>query len=314
MQILIADDDDLLRELLRELLRSFGHECIAVGDGEAAWQHLVAHGADVVVSDWQMPGLTGVELCERVRAHPEIAYPYFILLTARGNRPDVLTALRAGVDDHLAKPADLDELEARLIVAERVRGLHLEILETRRALEAANARLDDAAHRDALTGLGNRLRLAEDLSGIHGRFVRQGHRYNIALLDIDHFKAYNDTYGHQGGDALLAELGRVIASELRRGDLAYRYGGEEFLLVLANGTIEGAGMGAERLRRCVAEVTAGSHLPGAATLSAGVAEAMPGESIEQVIGRADGALYRAKDAGRDQVVIDRSGAEEQPVR
>ena len=313
MQILIADDDDLLRELLRELLRSFGHECIAVGDGEAAWQHLVAHGADVVVSDWQMPGLTGVELCERVRAHPEIAYPYFILLTARGNRPDVLTALRAGVDDHLAKPADLDELEARLIVAERVRGLHLEILETRRALEAANARLDDAAHRDALTGLGNRFRLAEDLPSIHGRFVRHGHRYNIALLDIDHFKAYNDTHGHQGGDALLAELGRVIASELRRGDLAYRYGGEEFLLVLANGTIKGAGMGAERLRRCVAEGTAGPHLPGAATLSAGVAEAMPGESIEQVIGRADGALYRAKDAGRNRVVIDRSVAEAQPV-
>ena len=314
MQILIADDDDLLRELLRELLRSFGHECIAVSDGEAAWQHLVAHGADVVVSDWQMPGLTGVELCERVRAHPEIAYPYFILLTARGNRPDVLTALRAGVDDHLAKPADLDELEARLIVAERVRGLHLEILETRRALEAANARLDDAAHRDALTGLGNRFRLNEDLPSIHGRFLRQGHRYNIALLDIDHFKDYNDTYGHQGGDALLAELGRVIASELRQGDLAYRYGGEEFLLVLASGTVDGAGMGAERLRRCVAGVTTGPHLPGPATLSAGVAEARPGESIEQVIGRADGALYRAKNAGRDQVVIDRSVAKAQPVR
>jgi diguanylate cyclase (GGDEF)-like protein len=314
VHILIADDDALLRELLRELLLSFGHECTALADGEAAWEHLLAHGADVVVSDWQMPGLTGVELCERVRAHPAIAYPYFILLTARGNRPDVLTALRAGVDDHLAKPADLDELEARLIVAERVRALHLEILETRRALEAANARLDEAAHRDALTGLGNRFRLQEDLPGIHARFVRQGHQYHIALFDIDHFKHYNDTHGHQGGDALLAELGRVIAAELRQGDFAYRYGGEEFLIVMANETVEGAGMGAERLRGCVAAMTAGPHLPGRATLSAGVAEATAGESIEHVIGRADDALYRAKKAGRDQVVIDRRAVLVQPVR
>jgi DNA-binding response OmpR family regulator len=150
MNVLVADDDILIRRLLEEFLRGSGHDCVAVDNGEAAWRHLVENGTDVVVSDWQMPGLSGLQLCMRVRTHPEITYPYFILLTARSARADVLTSLRAGVDDHLAKPLDLDQLEARLIVAGRVRALHVEILQTRRALETANRRLD-AADRDPLS-------------------------------------------------------------------------------------------------------------------------------------------------------------------
>jgi diguanylate cyclase (GGDEF)-like protein len=309
MKVLVADDDFLLLELLRGLLDSSGYECVTVSDGESAWKHLLAEGADIVISDWLMPGLNGVQLCERVRAHPEIEYPYFILLTARGEHNDVLTAVRAGVDDHLPKPLDLDVLEARLIVAERVRTLHREMNRTRKELEAANLRLDEAAHRDALTGLGNRLKLNNDLPGIHARFVREGYLYSLALFDIDHFKEYNDTHGHQMGDALLAEVGRVFSSELRQGDLAYRYGGEEFLLVLPNRTIEEAAKGAERCRRTIAEVTADSDLPAPATLSAGVAQVTDGESIENVLGRADRALYRAKRAGRDRVVADNFGSE-----
>ena len=303
MRVLVADDDLFCRDLLAEVLRGYGHECVAVDDGAAAWRQLMAYGADVVISDWQMPGLTGLELCNRVRTHPEISYPYFILLTARDDRIDVLTALRAGVDDHLAKPLDMDQLEARLIVAERVRALHLEILQTRQALEAANVRLDGAAHRDSLTGLGNRLRLEEELADIHARFVRAGHVYNIALFDVDHFKEYNDTYGHQAGDAVLAEVGHVLASEMRRGDLAFRYGGEEFLVMLPNWTLEEAAKGADRLRRLVVAATGLGRLP-AASMSAGVVQAAFGETVEQVIGRADRAMYRAKDAGRNRVIFD----------
>lgn len=304
MKVLVADDDTLLLELLRSLLAGFGHMCVTVADGEAAWDHLVRQGADIVISDWLMPGLNGVELCERVRAHPEIEYPYFILLTARGNHSDVLTAVRAGVDDHLPKPLDLDVLEQRLIVAERVSALHREIHRTRMQLETANRQLAEAAHRDALTGLGNRLRLNLDLPGIHSRFEREGYAYNIALFDIDRFKDYNDTHGHQLGDALLTEVGKVFIDELRQGDLIYRYGGEEFLLVLPNRTVEQAAKAVERFRRAVAKATSESSLPAPATLSAGVARVMTGESIEDVIGRADRALYEAKRNGRDQVVID----------
>jgi diguanylate cyclase (GGDEF)-like protein len=304
VHVLVADDDPLCCVLLRELLRSFGHDCVAVHDGNAAWSHLLADGADVVISDWQMPGLDGIQLCQQVRTHPEIAYPYFILLTGRGDRDGVLTALRAGVDDHMTKPLDLGQLEARLIVAERVRALHLEIVQARQAMADANRRLDEAAHRDALTGLGNRLRLDEDIGGIHGRFVREGNALNIALFDIDRFKDYNDTFGHQAGDALLAEVGRVFASELRRGDHAYRYGGEEFLVVLPNRSVEDASRAAERIRRRVASATAVGHLPAPATLSGGIAGAVAGETVESVIGRADQALYRAKRSGRDQLLVD----------
>jgi diguanylate cyclase (GGDEF)-like protein len=202
----------------------------------------------------------------------------------------------------MAKPLDLDELEARLIVAGRVRALHLKILQTQAALEAS-------ARRDSLTGLGNRLCLNEDLLSIHARFVREGHLYSIALFDIDHFKDYNDTHGHQAGDALLAEVGRVISAETREGDFAYRYGGEEFLVVLPNGTVDEAAIGAERFRRCVAEIATDPHVPAGATLSGGVAAATAGESAESIIGRADRALYRAKNAGRDQLVVDGSLAQ-----
>jgi diguanylate cyclase (GGDEF)-like protein len=308
LKVLVADDDSVLLELLRGLLESVGHECITVNDGEAAWEHLVTEGADIVISDWLMPGLNGVQLCERVRAHPEIEYPYFILLTAKGDHRDVLTAVRAGVDEHLTKPLDLNVLEARLIVAERVRTLHREMNRARRDLETANRQLDEAAHRDALTGLGNRLRLNLDLPGIHSRFEREGYVYNIALFDIDRFKDYNDTHGHQKGDALLAQVGKVFLMQLRQGDLIYRYGGEEFLLVLPNRTIEEAARGADRFRRIVAEQTAGPHLPAPATLSAGVARVLPGESVESVIDRADMALYQAKRGGRNRVVVDPSSA------
>lgn len=298
MEILIADDDPIFLEVVSELVGSLGHMVVAVDDGEAAWRHLLTQGADVVVSDWRMPGLSGVELCERLRAHPEIAYPYFILLTALGDRPHVLEALRAGVDDYMAKPLDPSELEGRLIVAERVRSLHLKILRTK-------ATLEEAARRDVLTGLGNRLCLNEDLVRIHGRFVREGHSYNVVLFDIDRFKDYNDTHGHQAGDALLALVGGVIAAEIRDGDFAYRYGGEEFLIVLPSRTIEEAALGADRIRRRVVERAAASDLMTLITLSGGVAGALPGESPEKTIGRADAALYRAKNAGRDRLIADR---------
>ncbi|HYN99847.1 MAG TPA: diguanylate cyclase, partial [Actinomycetota bacterium] len=265
MRVLVADDDSIVLELLRGLVDSFGHECIAVTDGEAAWSELVSNGADIVISDWLMPGLNGVQLCERVRAHPEIEYPYFILLTARGDHNDVLTAVRAGVDDHLVKPLDLDVLEARLIVAERVSSLHREMHRTRQELEDANRQLAEAAHQDALTGLGNRLRLNIDLPRIHSRFERERYIYNIALFDLDRFKEYNDTHGHQQGDALLSEVGKVFLAELRQGDLVYRYGGEEFLLVLPNRSLEEAVKAAERFRRTVADATATQDLPAPAT-------------------------------------------------
>lgn len=304
MKILIADDDPIFGAVLLELLNHLNHECTLVGDGESAWEYLVANGADVVVSDWQMPGMTGIDLCKRVRADAGIVYPYFILVSGRGDRHDTTTALRAGVDDHLVKPVNLEVMEDRLIVAARVRALHLGILRTRRELEAANARLDEIAHRDVLTGLNNRLRLREDLPGAHSRLERHGYGYHLALFDLDHFKDYNDTYGHQEGDALLAAVGRVMTEEIRSGDTAYRYGGEEFLLLMPSRNLDDAYKATERVRLRVSEVSH-SISPGVpVTLSAGLAQAQSGESVDMVIKRADDALYRAKKEGRNRTVVD----------
>jgi DNA-binding response OmpR family regulator len=129
MRILVAEDDNLFREILQAVLEGLGHECVSVANGQEAWDYLQAEGAEVVITDWHMPKLTGLELCTRVRAAPEIVYPYFILLTATADHRDVVQALEAGVDDHLPKPPNMDELEARLVVARRVRALHLKLRE-----------------------------------------------------------------------------------------------------------------------------------------------------------------------------------------
>lgn len=304
MRILIADDDPVFGAVMVELLSHLKHECTLVGDGHAAWEYLAANGADVVVSDWQMPGISGIDLCKRVRSDPGIVYPYFILVSGRGDRNDITTALKAGVDDHLVKPLNLQEMEDRLIVAARVRALHLGILRTRKELETANARLEEVAHKDALTGLNNRLRLSADLPGAHSRFERQGYGYHVAMFDLDHFKDFNDTHGHQAGDTLLAAVGRVMTEEIRSGDTAYRYGGEEFLLLMPSRNLEDARRATERIRLRVNEVSRSLALGNPVTLSAGLAQARRGESVDAVIKRADDALYRAKREGRNRMVVD----------
>lgn len=121
MRILIAEDDELVCTILQTIVEGFGHQCVAVPDGQAAWDHLVAQGADVVITDWKMPRMNGLELCRRTRASTQVAQPYFILLTATAEERQVVEARRAGMDDHLGKPPDIDELHARLSAVEHGR-------------------------------------------------------------------------------------------------------------------------------------------------------------------------------------------------
>jgi two-component system cell cycle response regulator len=318
MRVLVADDDDLCRQIVQAILENLGHEVLAADNGQSAWELLLADGAEVVISDWQMPALNGLELCERARNHPGLAYPYFILLTSHGEHGDILAAMQAGVDDHLTKPPSVDDLRAKLIAAARITGLHAELadrhqalaaanqelLDSRGALEAANASLEQLAHRDALTGLGNRLAMNEDIPAIQSRLERYRHGFCIAMLDVDHFKAYNDQHGHQAGDRLLADVGTAIIEEIRPGDLAYRYGGEEFLIVYPNQTVATTSVAVNRIRYRVENSASHTDLPSAATLSAGIAEAGPDERFESIVRRADRALYQAKHDGRNQVGLE----------
>jgi diguanylate cyclase (GGDEF)-like protein len=266
------------------------------------------NGVDVVISDWMMPGMNGLELCTRVRSTDEDGYTFFIFLTALADKNHLLEGMDAGADDYLSKPLDRDELRARLVAARRVTSLHRQLEAQRKAMKDLNQELHDQSRQDALTGLGNRLRLRDDLADLEARVRRYSHSYCAILCDVDSFKLYNDHYGHLEGDEVLKEMGNVILEVFRTEDSAYRYGGEEFLVILPEQTLESASVAAERLRSAV-ESRAIPHtakgLDAVVTVSAGLAELSASEpkDIATLLQQADTALYKAKESGKNRVTI-----------
>ncbi len=307
LRILIAEDDAVSRMILRRAVEKGGHECLVAADGEEAWDlYRENPNLDAIISDWMMPGIDGLELCRRVRGDGREAYTYFIFLTTLGDKEHLLMGLEAGADDYLSKPLDRDELQVRLISATRVTALHRRLAKQKDELEKLNRRLFEQSREDSLTCLGNRLRLREDIEALQARAERYGHSYSLVLCDVDHFKAYNDRYGHIAGDEVLVRVAKEIADQRRSGDTAYRYGGEEFLIVLPEQSLEEAAAAAERLRRSVEALQIpheSNEPPGLVTISAGVATLRAGDtkSSDDLLREADAALYRAKEAGRNRV-------------
>ena len=306
MRILLAEDDPVTRAILRTALEGLGHDVVAVADGNAAWAAYCRILPDVVVSDLQMPGMDGLQLCRAVREASGDRYPYLVLVTALGAQDHILQGMAAGADDYLTKPLDLFALQVRLVAAERVSRLHAQLSLQRQQLEHLNQDLYAAARTDPLTGLANRLRLAEDLSQLQARIDRYGHCYSVAMLDLDRFKEFNDTYGHAAGDQALRETGRILAANARSGDMAYRYGGEEFLLIFPEQDAVGVTAAVERARADVRGLAIPHRATpaGVVTISAGVAWFDgDGPTTEEVLRLADEALYRAKQLGRDRVEV-----------
>ena len=306
MRILIAEDDPPSRLIHQAIVEKRGHECLVAENGEEAWKIFRETDVDVVLSNWMMPDCDGLELCRRVREHKG-PYTYFILLTARGDKEHVLEGIKAGADDYLTKPLDAEELSVRLVSASRVTSLHRQLTEKTETLEKMNQLLFEQARKDPLTKLGNRLQLHEDLELMRGRMERYGHSYSALLCDVDFFKPYNDRYGHLSGDEVLIEVANTVAEHLRSGDRAYRYGGEEFFVVLPEQSMEEACLVAERVRSAVEELEIphdAKDPPGVITISAGVSSlpAEEGRPISALLEEADAALYHAKRAGRNRVV------------
>ena len=305
MKILIAEDDAVSRKILRRAVEKIGHECLAAADGEEAWTLYKENpDLDVIISDWMMPGVDGLELCRRVRGDNRDRYTYFIFLTALGNRDHLLQGLDAGADDYLSKPLDRDELRMRLTSALRVTDLHRRLAFQNGELEKLNRMLFEQSRQDPLTSLGNRLRLREDLQVLQSRTERYGHNYAVVLCDVDFFKAYNDRYGHLAGDDVLRRVAATISSGLRTGDTAYRYGGEEFLVVLPEQGAEAAAAITERLRQAVEDLGiphADGGPGGVLTISAGVAVSTGAGDTDGLLKAADKALYAAKSEGRNRV-------------
>ena len=228
-----------------------------------------------------------------------------ILLTALGSEDDRIAGLEAGADDYLSKPLDRDELQVRLISVRRVTKLHRRLAFQNGELEVLNRKLFEQSREDPLTRLGNRLRLREELEALRGRVERYGHNYSAVLCDVDCFKLYNDHHGHLAGDEVLQKVAETIADHCRSGDTAYRYGGEEFLIILPEQSQEAAAI-AGRLRRAVEDLRIPHEAkdpPGIVTISAGVATLPAGanKSADDLLEEADTALYRAKQAGRNRI-------------
>jgi len=309
LKVLIAEDDAISRMILKKSVEKFGHECLVAEDGEEAWELFQnTPEVDVVISDWMMPGIDGPEFCRRVRAMNTDLYTFFVFLTALGDKEHLLEGMRAGADDYLAKPLDREQLQVRLIAASRVNSLHRQLNEQAVELEKLNRELFVLSRQDPLTRLGNRLRLREDLKTLGARAERYGQCYCTILGDVDSFKPYNDAYGHLAGDQVLEKVAEVISGSLRTGDTAYRYGGEEFLILLPEQTLESAKFAAERLRRGVEDLAIPHEAkapPGVVTISLGLAVLSSGEEkpTEKLLREADTALYRAKEAGRNTVVV-----------
>jgi len=308
MNVVVVDDDPVVRLVLTRMVASLGHVALAADTAAAALDLVERKPVDVIISDWLMPGLNGLELCELIRSRDDVEYVYLILVTALDDPAHAMTALSAGVDDCLVKPVDAFNLQLRLMVADRVTGLYRQIAERHRGLERANEEVSASARTDALTGLGNRRKMDEDLEIFRSRRDRYHQPFGVALFDLDHFKTLNDTAGHLAGDEALRKVAAVIRRELRDSDMAYRYGGEELLVILPTG-VRRVAAAAERIRRAV-EAAAIPHpgRPGecphsgpVVTLSAGVAVA--DDDPAACLAAADAALYRAKSEGRNCISV-----------
>ena len=306
MRVLIADDDPVSRRMLQAFLEKWSYEVVVAANGTHAWELFGCEDApQLAILDWMMPGMTGVEVCQLVRARPGRPYVYILLLTARGLKADLLEGMDLGADDYLSKPFDPKELKARLHVGGRIVKLQDELISAREALRF------QATH-DPLTGACNRGEIFVTLRRELARSEREDTSVGVILLDLDHFKRINDTLGHLAGDAVLQEAVKRINACVRPYDVIGRYGGEEFLIVAPATDAMGTLGEAERIRACVAEkafeTAAGSI---AVTASLGVCATdqstqTKGEKLidpQALLAASDAALYRAKEQGRNRVEL-----------
>jgi two-component system, cell cycle response regulator len=305
VRILIAEDDTASRLILEAALAGLGHEVIAATDGEQAWQLFQSEKVEAIISDREMPRLNGIDLCRRIRGSEGGKYIYFIFLTSISERGGVGEAIRIGADDYLLKPLNRHELEARLMVASRITKLYKELANQQVELERLNSQLFRQARIDGLTQVGNRLKMREDLNILLARVTEQGESFCALMCDVDHFKFYNDEYGHLQGDEVLRKVASTLVQGCRPSDEIYRYGGEEFLLVMSEESVETACAVAERHRARIEQLAIPNIAsPGTiVTISAGVAAITATRpSIKEWLEDADRALYRAKQSGRNRVV------------
>jgi len=304
MKFLIVEDDTVSRLILKKTLEKEGYDVIAAEDGEKGLKTFKEKKDEIylAVIDWMMPKISGLELCKRIRKIKTDHYTYIIFLSAKGEKNDIVTGLEAGADDYLTKPFDPEELVTRVKVG-------LRVIELEKALKDVYRELEKIAIIDALTGILNRRALLDRVKQELHRSAREGSSLCLIMVDIDHFKKINDTYGHPVGDVVLKEIAARLKKQLRPYDIIGRYGGEEFMIAISKADKEIGKTIAERLRLAICDrpfETDDKKIN--VSISLGLACIKPqlgdqiDELLEKILKSADFALYRAKENGRNQVV------------
>ena len=319
MSLLIVDDEPDMRQALRALLETYGYTGIqTVGSVREALNLLTAASPapfNLILTDVAMPGSSGIELCQQIKSIPHLADIPILVMTGRPTAEVLDRAFAAGAYDFVTKGVDPHELLARVRAAlnlkrelDRRRDRERQLVEVTRELERVNGQLRRLAVQDELTGVPNRRYFNWLLGREWGRAARDSRPLALILADVDHFKAFNDRYGHPSGDSCLAQVAGALTRQVHRSaDAVCRYGGEEFAVVLPNTDAAGAATVAEGMRTAVAELGlehAGSpHLRVTISLGAAAGVPTPGSSSDALVRMADEALYRAKAAGRNRVAL-----------
>jgi diguanylate cyclase (GGDEF)-like protein len=290
LKILVVDDDPAVVRVIRKILACSGHQLLEASNGRQALEMILADCPDLLISDWEMPEMDGLELCRRIRQEDLPHYLYTILLTAKTCVTDMVEGLGAGADDFLTKPVVSTVVLARVQAGARVVRLEHE--------------LRRLSNHDPLTGVLNRRHFRELCRRELERSIRYRRPLACVMIDLDFFKRINDAHGHSSGDAALKAIASILRKSCRSSDVVCRYGGEEFCVLLPETAEEGAAIWADRLRVALAEMelSAGDR-PLRVTASFGIAERIGTiDDADALMDMADQALLVAKESGRDRVV------------
>jgi diguanylate cyclase (GGDEF)-like protein len=307
-KILIVDDSETIRAVLAIAVQAMKFEPVLADCGERALELFVAERPSLVLLDVNMPGIDGYETARRIRAVAPEEWVPIIFLSASEDDQDLRRAIECGGDDYLVKPVSPVVLNSKMRALQRLDQMRRKLIEVSNELTAANQRLETLSHQDGLTGIANR-RAFDFL--IERQFVEAQRRhepFSVVLCDVDHFKAYNDQYGHLAGDECLRQVAASLARSCKRAtDVAARYGGEEFALLLPDTPGAGALRVVETAQTELAALAithAGSTTSNVVTFSAGIASYLPERDkvSRDLTARADEALYRAKQLGRNRCV------------
>jgi two-component system cell cycle response regulator len=302
-KVLVADDSAVYRKLVEQSLSEEDCSVLFASSGKEAIEIFEREEPALVITDWMMPDFTGIEICRRIRASATSVYTYIIIVTGQSEKDMVVQGLSSGADDYLTKPFHRNELQARVRVGRRLLDLH-------RQIEAKNRLLEELALTDALTGLPNRRAIEEWVSRQLSGAGRHGFPFWAVMIDLDHFKNVNDTYGHDAGDLVLQKFAEVLKANTRLSNMSGRIGGEEFLQVLTHVNEEKIKVMIERIRK---QFEAEQFFFGGEVVSftasfgaAGFCGKTP-PPFSQLLSQADAALYRAKRLGRNRIEIDPLG-------